>query len=580
MKQLLAGLFSSAGWRAGFALALAAAVGLTEGLTLLMLVPLLSLAGVEVQGGAEAIAGRLNGMFAAAGIKPALVSVLVVYVILTVLQATLVHAKAIADTAAVHRYTLSLRTRLYAAISSAEWLTVARMRSSDFTFALTTAVDQVENGASNLLHMIASALVALVYLAFALRLSPPMSAVVVGAGLFLFIVQRARTAVGRSGGKAITSRTQELYATASEQLGGLKTARSYGHEQRHLGLFIDIARQINESRLALTRAFAATRWQMTVASVIVLSVILYVAIEILALPTAAILLLLFLFSRLVPRAVDLQHTYQQVSSATPALETIEKLIASCAATPESQREGATAPPLTRGLELQAVTFSYDSSGASAQLSSIDMMIEAGRTTAIVGASGAGKRTIADLLLGLMRPASGEIRVDDLNLAELDLGSWRGQIGYVAQDTFLFNESIRFNLDWAKPGASEAEMRIALQQAAALDFVSALPQGLDTVIGERGVRLSGGEKQRLSLARALLRKPRLLVLDEATSALDFENEDKIFRAIGELHGEMTIVVITHRIGTIRSADRIYVLAGGKVAAAGSYSEIQTALRTAY
>ena len=279
---MLRGLFSAAGWRAGLALALAAAVGLTEGFALVMLVPLLSLAGVEVQGGAEAIASRLEGVFRAVGMNPTLVSVLILYVTVTVIQASLVHAKAIADTAAVHRYTLSLRTRLYTALTQAEWLTVARMRSSDFTFALTTAADQVENGASNLLHMIASALVALVYLAFALRLSPQMSAVVIGAGVLLLVMQRVRRASGRTGGKLVTSRTQELYATASEQLGGLKTARSYGHEQRHLGLFIDIAREINSSRMALTRAFAATRWQMTVASVIVLSAILYVAIEVLA----------------------------------------------------------------------------------------------------------------------------------------------------------------------------------------------------------------------------------------------------------------------------------------------------------
>ena len=561
---MLRGLFSAAGWRAGLALALAAAVGLTEGFALVMLVPLLSLAGVEVQGGAEAIASRLEGVFRAVGMNPTLVSVLILYVTVTVIQASLVHAKAIADTAAVHRYTLSLRTRLYTALTQAEWLTVARMRSSDFTFALTTAADQVENGASNLLHMIASALVALVYLAFALRLSPQMSAVVIGAGVLLLVMQRVRRASGRTGGKLVTSRTQELYATASEQLGGLKTARSYGHEQRHLGLFIDIAREINSSRMALTRAFAATRWQMTVASVIVLSAILYVAIEVLALPTASILLLLFLFSRLVPRVVDLQHTYQQVASATPALETIESLIASCNAAPEGRAGGVPAPVLSQGIELRDVSFSYDKAEGNMQVASLDMTIDAGRTTAIVGPSGAGKSTVADLLLGLLRPSSGEILVDGVNLAGVDLASWRAQIGYVAQDTFLFNDTVRFNLDWAKPGARETEMHEALEQSAALGFVLELPDGLDTVIGERGVRLSGGERQRLSLARALLRKPRLLILDEATSALDYANEEKIFDAIARLHGGMTIVIITHRLATVESADRVYRIGGTDLA----------------
>ncbi len=571
MTPLLTGLFSSAGWRAGVALALAAAVGLTEGLTLVMLVPLLSLAGISVQGGAEAISARLESMFRALSIEPTLIAVLAVYVVLAVLQATLVRAKMMADTYAVHAYSLALRTRLYSAISTAEWLTLARIRSSDFTFGLTTAVDRVENGANNLLYMIASSLVALVYVAFALRLSPQMTAIVLGAGAIVLLLQQGRMAIGRREGTHVTSRTQELYATTSEQLGGLKIARSYGNEQHHLGLFLESARQVNRTRVLLTRAVASTKWQMTVTSVIALSAILYLAIAVLRLPTAAILLLLFLFSRLVPRLVDLQHTFQQMMSATPALDAIEQLIARCNAAPERTASGSAPATLSRAVELQNVSFSYDKGGAE-QLSSVNLSIDAGKTTAVVGPSGAGKSTIADILLGLIHPSSGVVLVDERNLEEVNLRSWRELIGYVSQDTFLFNESVRFNLDWAKPGAAESEMREALRQASALDFVSRLPAELDTVVGERGVRLSGGEKQRLSLARALLRRPHLLILDEATSALDADNEERIFEAIGELHGEMTILVITHRIGSIRGADTIHVLDRGRVTGSGRFDEL--------
>jgi ATP-binding cassette subfamily C protein len=574
MSSLLSGLFSSAGWRAGLALGLAAAVGLTEGIALVLLIPLLALAGVSVEGPVGGIAARLESAFRAISVEPTLVSVLLAYVVLAVLQATLVRARTIADTTAVQMYALSLRSRLYEALTRAEWVAVARMRSSDVTFALTTAVEQVENGASNLLYFIASSLVALVYLAFAVRLSASMSAIVLGVGLLLLVIQRSRVLMGRTGGQLVTSRTQELYATASEQLGGLKTARSYGNEDRHLRLFLDIAGQINSSRMALTKAFANVKWQMSVSSVVALAAILYLGIQVLALPTAAILLLLFLFSRLVPRLVDLQQTYQRMMSATPALDAIEDLVAKCKGSRDQRATGGAAASFDEAIELRDVSFSYDDDGKREQLSSVNLVIPAGGTTAIVGASGAGKSTLADMLLGLIRPAQGEILVDGTNLDAIEPKSWRALIGYVSQDTFLFNNSVRFNLDWAKPGVSEEEMRAALDQAAALDFVTAMPQGLDTIVGERGASLSGGEKQRLGLARALLRRPKLLILDEATSALDPENEERIYKAIQELHGEMTILIITHRHSSLRDADLIHVLESGRVIASGSYDLLRT------
>jgi ATP-binding cassette, subfamily C, bacterial len=230
--------------------------------------------------------------------------------------------------------------------------------------------------------------------------------------------------------------------------------------------------------------------------------------------------------------------------------------------------------MERSIELSDVSFSYGPSSPLA-LDDLEMQIEPGKTTAIVGSSGAGKSTVVDLILGLLHPGSGSVLVDGLPLGAGQMKSWRALIGYVSQETFLFNDTVRFNLDWAQPGATEREMLSALESAAALDFVNRLPAGLDTVIGERGVRLSGGERQRLSLARALLRKPRILILDEATSSLDSENEQRIYDAIQKLHGSITIILITHRLSTVRDADRIYVLDGGRVAAVGTWSDLMTA-----
>ena len=206
------------------------------------------------------------------------------------------------------------------------------------------------------------------------------------------------------------------------------------------------------------------------------------------------------------------------------------------------------------------------------MKNLNLQIPAGKTTAIAGPSGAGKSTVADLVMGFIQPDEGEINVDGVSVSNNFIGSWRSQIGYVAQETFLFNETIRFNLLLAQPKANEKDIIDALKLAAAYEFVSKLPEGLDTFIGDRGVKLSGGERQRLALARALLRKPSLLILDEATSNLDSENEKRILKAIDDLHGEITILIIAHRLSTIKNADCIYLIDEGKILESGTWDEL--------
>jgi len=223
-------------------------------------------------------------------------------------------------------------------------------------------------------------------------------------------------------------------------------------------------------------------------------------------------------------------------------------------------------------ELRGATFTYGQDPASPTLQDVTLAVGARTTTAIVGPSGAGKSTIADLLMGLVTPQAGTLAIDGQPLTPEHLQSWRSQIGYVSQDTFLFHDTVRTNLLWANASATDGDIWEALTQAAAADFVRALPGGLDTVVGDRGVLLSGGERQRLSLARALLRRPQVLILDEATSSLDSENERRILGAIDRLHEQITIVAITHRLSTIRGADLIYVVEQGRVIESGSWSTL--------
>ena len=237
--------------------------------------------------------------------------------------------------------------------------------------------------------------------------------------------------------------------------------------------------------------------------------------------------------------------------------------------PIAQRRGI---GLAEGIQLQRVTFDYRDDGRSPAVDGVTLTIPAGATTAIVGPSGSGKSTLADLVMGLLIPSEGRILVDGQPLGPDRVEAWRNQIGYVAQETFLFHDTVRANLLWARPDAHEDELWRALRLASADEFVAALPQGLDTVVGDRGVLVSGGERQRLALARALVRRPALLILDEATSSLDSENEARIQRAIDQLHRQMTIVIITHRMAAIRGADAIHVVDRGRLVESGTWDEL--------
>lgn len=573
MKNLIAGIFSTSRSRAATAIALMTAVSLTEGTAVLLLLPLLQLAGVDVQSGAvERVSAFFRAAFALVGLTPSLPVVLLSYVLVTTLLATFVRAQALFDTRLVQDYTQNLRSRLYEGIAHAEWLVLTNIRSSDFTFALTTAAERVAGAADQLLSVGATIALLGIYIALALVVSPAMSGVVLAAAALLVLAQRTRGLSALRSGEDLDVSTSALYATAAEQLGGLKTAKSYGNEERHLEIFLRNGEDVNRAGYSLARKYAALTWRQSVGAVVVLSVILFLALRVFHVTTAALLLLLFLFSRLVPRLISIQQTLQHIEGALPALATIENLIDAC--NRSFERVPGKQTSIAQGdITIKNLSFTYAGSDRPA-LADVTLHIPTATTAAVVGASGSGKTTLADVLLGLITPGEGKVYIGSEPLDATHLRSWRSQIGYVAQDTYLFNDSVRANLAWARPDATEDEMWQSLQHASASDFVNQLPNGIDTIIGERGVRLSGGEKQRLSLARALLRKPRLIVLDEATSALDSENEERIYEAIGNLHGETTILIITHRLATVRDADVIHVMDRGRVVASGRWDELMS------
>jgi ATP-binding cassette, subfamily C, bacterial len=550
---------------------------LTEGLGILLLVPLLELVGLESGGGALGrIAEAVEGAFGLVNVEPTLAALLVVFVVLVSARALIQLKEATAGARLEQEFVLRLRTRLYRAATYSDWQVFSRGRGSDVIHAMVDELHRVSVATTHVLRLVTQFLVGTVYLVIAASVSLPITAVAVACGTALLLALRGWNTRARRTGARVSQEANAMFAAVHEHVAAMKTARSYGAEDRSVRIFADLAGSVAQAYVAVVREQAVFSALFGVGAVLILSVIVYASFALLAVPAAGILLLLFLFARLVPRFSSMQTSYHMFMSVVPAFDRVMDLIEQyeAAAEPSDLPKEVAEPrlTLTTRVELRGVRFGYAGASHVPALNGLDLVLPARRTTALVGASGAGKSTVADMVLGLLRPDAGTILIDDTPLGPDTLREWRRQVGYVPQDPFLFHDTIRANLLWARPDATEEECWEALRMAAAAAFVARLPGGMDAVVGDRGTLISGGERQRLVLARALLRDPALLVLDEATSALDAASEAEVQEAIRGLRGRTTIFVISHRLSTIRDADTIHVMDAGRVVESGTWEEL--------
>jgi ATP-binding cassette subfamily C protein len=560
-------------WKVVLALGLMVCLSLMEGISLLMLVPLLQLVGLDVQQGTLGqIAEFVLSVFAVIGIRPTLIAVLSFYVIIVVIHSLLKRWENSVSLTLQYEFVVYLRQKLYQAIANTNWLFFVRIRASDFTHALTIEMERVGAATYYFLNLLATGIVAIVYILFALKLSAVMTGVAFICGAVLMLLLKGKTKVAQEIGEGLSDAMNSLYAAVTEHLGGMKTAKSYGAEDRHAEIFGKLTEQVRSMYTRTVENQAEVNYWFNIGSVLILSLILYLSLEVISIPTAGVLLLLYLFARIMPKFSNIQQSFQSLINLLPSFKRVTEMERRCETEAEPKSEGVEKFKFHHNIHFDKVFFSYDDQDKFPVISNLDLIIKAGETTAIVGPSGAGKSTIADLVMGLIVPNQGRILVDGMELNPERVKAWREQIGYVPQDTFLFHDTLRTNLLWAKPDAKEEEIIQSLKFAAAEESISGLPRGLDTILGDRGVLVSGGERQRIALARALLRKPSLLILDEATSSLDSENEKRIQNAIEKLHGQMTILVISHRLSTIRGADVILVIEEGKLVESGTWNEL--------
>jgi ATP-binding cassette subfamily C protein len=560
-------------WRLGWTIALIMLFSLTEGVGVALLFPTLEAAGfsLENQGKAGHYAKVFRAAFRAVGLPPNLLLLLSLYVAVIAARTVIDRARNVSDAMVHRRVEDVIRRRLYRAISNANWLFITRNRLSDFNHALTAEMARITTASSFLTLLVANLVMGVLYVGLALALSVPMTLMVLGFGALLTLALYRRTHTLEELGAQVAGYTRRLYAAASEHLQGLKTVKTYGAQESDLEIFSKVSGQIARTHIDTQREQDAVSSWFELGSALTLGVVLYVAISVLAVPPAVILILVLLFARVMPRFQSTHYYYRTLVNALPSFVNVCALEQRCLAAAEAPARTQATVAFVRKIRLERVSFAYREDAQPA-LRGLDMVIPAGKITAIVGPSGAGKSTIADLVLGLIHPAEGRITIDETTLNPEVVHAWRNQLGYVAPETALFNLSVRENLLWARPDASEADLDEALRLAAADEFTRGLAQGLDTVVGERGALLSQGERQRLAIARALLRRPELLVLDEATNSLDYENEARVLDAIDKLRPEITVLIITHRLSTIRWADLIYVVEDGTVIESGRWDEL--------
>lgn len=466
-----------------------------------------------------------------------------------------------------------MRARAFDHLTRLSWRWYDRARTGKLVARVTRDLEEIGEVAH---HGPEDAFIALMTFAGAFALmfwiNPQLAvivALIVPAMLALVIVYGGRMT---QTWRAIYSRVGDFNVRLEEALGGVRVVQAFGNEAHENHLFAADNIRYRQAKLDAYRVMAASSALQYMGLRLVQVIVMVVgAGHVLSgdLTTGGFvgfLLLVGVFYRPLEKIAAVIETYPRGIAGFRRYQELLATEPEIADTPDAVE----APVLRGDIRFDGVSFAYDEGRTI--LDGIDLTVRAGETVAFVGPSGAGKTTLLALLPRFYEPTSGRITVDGLALPAMRLNSLRRQIGLVSQDVFLFGGTLRENIAYGRLGATDEEVRQAAAQAQLTQMIDSLPDGLNTIVGERGVMLSGGQKQRVAIARAFLKNPPILILDEATSALDSQTEREIQSALDALAVGRTTLVIAHRLGTIRNADRIVVMQEGRIAEVGSHADL--------
>jgi len=540
--------------------------GLAEGFGLSLLLPLL---GFAARGDAGASAGQLNDsgsalermvteIFDTIGVTPTIGMLLIIFVAFMLLKALLMLTANKRVGFMVARVATDLRLQLIHALFVTRWEYFIRQPVGTLTNSMLSEANRSAKAYLHGINILAALLHSIVYGTILFLVSWKATLVALTAGSIVLGLFRRFIKKSKRAGKRQTKLSESLLAFMTDSLVMIKPLKTMAREhladsvlkKKTEGLKKALKKQVFSST-----ALSALQEPVTVAF---LAGGLYVVLVIWKLPITNVLVMVYMFQKLMKRMQKVQSQYQTMAACESAYWSLQAKVQTAMQSKE-QALGTRKASLSRSIRLERVSFAY---GDRLIFENLECEFPAGSLTAIVGPSGIGKTTVVDLVTGLLRPQEGEVFIDNISLAEIDLRQWRQMIGYVPQETLLLHDTVFINITLGDKELKAEDAVSALRAAGAWDFVQNLPEGMSALVGERGHKLSGGQRQRIAIARAIVHKPRLLILDEATTALDPENEAAICETLRKLRGELTILAISHQPAVLDVADRAYRLEDGK------------------
>lgn len=543
--------------RSAFVLVALLVAGVAEGLSLTALLPLLSIA-VGESTDESGIGKFMENALQKIGIEPTLDMILIIIVggMFTKGVILLIANRQVGYTVA--HVATALRLNLIEALLASRWQYYLRQPVGSLANSVATEAYRAANGFEHSVIVLALAIQVLVYAVVAVFISWQATLASLFIGLFLLLVLHRLVRATRRAGANQTQLLRYLLAYLSDVLNSVKSLKAMSRDNVADAILRDQTIQLEKAtrREVISRAALMALQEPILAAITAAG--LYLALVIWELSLPEVMVMVFLLTRILGLLNKTQRKYQQLAVQESAYWALRKAAEDATAAAE-RNSGTGEPSLRFGIELRNVQFSY---GEKTIFKQLNIEIPIKTFTAVTGPSGVGKSTLIDLLCGLAEPNSGNILIDGKSLHEIDLRKWRHMIGYVSQDTILLHDTIMNNILVGEPTLTTENAERALRQAGAWDFVSALPDGMQTIVGERGGLLSGGQRQRIAIARALAHEPVFLIMDEPTSALDPESEKTICETLQQLSKQLTIIAVSHQPAVINAADRVFILSEGE------------------